>query len=132
MRTKSINKLLGIVVLSLLLSGKAFAEELFFQCVHSDKSKSMFVYSYDKKNFYVYFSDNYKLVYEMDIVNLKNDIIYAERYVPNFALDKMIRHSSVEFNILTYDMTTKTYGYDVEEKKHLRFELKCNKFFKMD
>ena len=123
-------KLLGIVVLSLLLSGNTTAEESFFQCVHSDKSEDMFVYNFDKKNFYVYFSDNYKLVYEMDIVNLKNNIIYAERYVPNFALDKMVRYSSLEFNILTYDMTKKLYGHDIEEKKSLRMELKCNKFFK--
>ena len=44
----------------------------------------------------------------------------------------MTRYSSIEFNILTYEMTKKNYGYDIEEKVDLRFELKCNKFFKID
>ena len=123
--------LLGIVVLGLLLCGSANAKKPYFECLHSDKSKSMFFYNYNEEKFYVYY-DNYELSYEMDIINFNNNIIYAERYVPNLALDKMIRYSSIEFNIVTYEMTQKTYGYDIEEKEHLRSKLKCNKFFKID
>ena len=124
-------KLLGIVVLGLLMSGNAYAKKPYFECIHSDKSKDYFLYNYDEDKFYVY-EKSYELFHKMDIVNFINNIIYAERYVPNLALGKMTRYSSIEFNILTYEMTKKNYGYDIEEKVDLRFELKCNKFFKID
>ena len=124
-------KLFSILVITLLFGAIAYAKKPYFECIHSDKSKSMYVYNYDENKFYVYF-DSYELLYVMDIVNINNNIIYAERYVPNPSLGKMTRYSSIEFNILTYEMTKKTYGYDIEEKEHLRFELKCNKFFKID
>lgn len=123
--------LFSILVITFLFGTSANAKKPYFECLHSDKSKSMFFYNYNEEKFYVYY-DNYELSYEMDIINFNNNTIYAERYVPNQALDKMIRYSSIEFNILTYEMTQKNYGYDIEEKEHLRFELKCNKFFKMD
>lgn len=102
---------------------------IFYECYHSDKSKSLHLYSFDNNYFYV-FNSPADLFGKHKILSNKNNIIYAERFVRSLKdKNKMVRYSSYKFNKNNDTLIIKNFGNFYNSPNLSIFNLTCNKSY---
>ena len=119
------------VIFFTLLTFNVYSKDnrVFYECHHSDKSKSLFLYSFDKNYFYVLNSPT-DLSRKHKIISNKNNIIYAERFVSSLKdKNKMVRYSSYKFNKNNDTLIIKNYCNLYNSPNVSILNLTCNKSY---